>query len=949
MTSRVSSEGACAMRWKLSAISVAVALALPVQAGDHWLSRVHVSTHGMQKKTILSTNTVLQGGTRPLAGDATTAVFDVVISLDADPQGDDDASVVGTNDADQRAYEDRIKEFARAVFQSTNGAHKIGTVSIYRKGEQASRADVVWNENCASDKGPRASPSGRGVAGMHIWTCTQWPGAATSMPTPKGSGYTLAHEWGHFTYGVMDEYAQNQCKTPPCRESVPLGTDTAALPSIMNNQWAAATGSVPTGYSGSAADFLEFSTANIEPFVAASTQTNAQKRVYGADAWTTMVRDPATDPKYSWLAGRTRYTVLSAPASPNWLVADNLANALDKLEIKWVTGQVTGLTLDRSGSMSGSPIANAKTAAKLLVDQLPEGSASVGIVSFSNSTTQDFPFTDIASPDTAGVKTNAKAAINAVGASGGTALYDAMITTLRNLQAYAQATGTTRPGVVYVLTDGQDNASSATEAQVIDAYRAAKVPIVSFAYGSFAPTGTLLNMANGTGGAFFSSPTTLPDIQSALLSAESAFGSNLLAASATPEVSGGATQTVGVTVDSTMADARIIASYTGAMGDVAVTLLLPDGRTADKAFTCTGATSCSLVLDSAFLAANGRGAYKVFLDNRTGSARKVNVLSSGAPATGTPYNIAVDFSARTVAYPADLALRATVSRGAALAGLEVSATITDPSGALSTVRLLDDGKYADKIANDGTYTASIPYRADGVYAAVVTASNAAGTGRTTGEGVSASLGEDGRAFVFSGEAVTENFSRAASLSATVTGLQADDHADSTTGAGCTPVSGDNRDRFGRIDGAADRDCFFAAGLAKRDLVVRVTSLSSAMDPVLAVFDSTGSLVKELKLADSQNEATGIVWTLPAASVDAAGMTFSVRHADPAATVGGYAFSAGPELTSDRKFVAAVQAPAAGDNFRGGGAVGLGWLLLLAGAGMALWRVRQPHRGRGMQR
>lgn len=50
------------------------------------------------------------------------------------------------------------------------------------------------------------------------------------------------------------------------------------------------------------------------------------------------------------------------------------------------------IVMDRSGSMFGSPIDNAKQAAKILVDATAEGSTAMGLVSFSgrSSVKQDF-------------------------------------------------------------------------------------------------------------------------------------------------------------------------------------------------------------------------------------------------------------------------------------------------------------------------------------------------------------------------------------------------------------------------------------------------------------------------------------------------------------------------------------------------------------------------------
>ncbi|MFP4328786.1 MAG: hypothetical protein ACLFQL_12310, partial [Paracoccaceae bacterium] len=225
-------------------------------AGDHWLSRVHVYDQAGTVKTLAS----------PSDAEATSftqsanAVFDIVISLESDPQGDDDADVdAGASDAEQRAYEERIEEFANAVYESTNGAHKIGRVTVYRDYKQSSLADVVWETDCdnnpGSQGGPWAHPGGFGKAGKFIHMCTNWTGSST-MSDPKGSGYTLAHEWGHYAYNVFDEYAANQCEINVstlfgllCPAWQPRSTDTVSH-SIMHMQWNAASGTVSSGYGG---------------------------------------------------------------------------------------------------------------------------------------------------------------------------------------------------------------------------------------------------------------------------------------------------------------------------------------------------------------------------------------------------------------------------------------------------------------------------------------------------------------------------------------------------------------------------------------------------------------------------------------------------------------------------------------------------------------------------
>jgi calcium-activated chloride channel regulator 3/4 len=196
-------------RVRVASLGVLLAAPMGLQAGDHWLSGVTIKTPG-QPEMMISASRAAVVGLASVMQASSTAVFDITISLDSNPQGDDNYRVKdGANDAEQRAYEERIEEFARAVYQSTNGAHKIGRVTIFREGAQTNRVDVIWYENCPDrNKGPRADPSGFGKAGKRIWMCTNWSGSSL-MPDPKGSGYTLAHEWGHYAYGVYDEYAKD--------------------------------------------------------------------------------------------------------------------------------------------------------------------------------------------------------------------------------------------------------------------------------------------------------------------------------------------------------------------------------------------------------------------------------------------------------------------------------------------------------------------------------------------------------------------------------------------------------------------------------------------------------------------------------------------------------------------------------------------------------------------
>ncbi len=888
------------------------------QAGDHWLSRVTVRRPNRPAISMWSNLAVTQGPVKANAS-GSTVIFDVTVSLDTNPLGDDDYPVDGgTTDVAQKEYEKRLEQFAKAVYQSSNGALRIGKVTIFRSkpGEKrVDSADVLWDDNCAANSGPRATPSGLGKTGK-IWFCTNWPGAA-SMATPKGSGYTLAHEWGHFTYGLYDEYAHEQCTQPSCQPSVPRGTDTAAAPSIMMNQWLAVSGNT---------DYLEFSTQNIHPYRADSTGTNAQKRMFGESGWQTLTRDVSTDPKSRGLPPRTQFVSLTAPSAPNWIVHDSESSALDDFDIRWAGNLVNELSIDTSGSMAGSPLSNAKNGANLLIDAIQSPSA-LGLSSFNTDVLRNFAITDIPDPDT-GVRAGAKAAVSGLSSTGVTSLYDALMASLSGVQSFSS----NRPSVVYVLTDGADNDSTATESDVIAAYQAAQVPIVAFAYGMFAPTGTLFKMARDTGGAFYQSPTTLAEIQTALIAAEAKFSSNVLVASSKVSAGENTTTTRTIALDGTLASARINLAYSGNASDFEFRLLLPNGTASGAIFTCEGNVSCTAILDDAFLSTAGHGDYQIQMINKTALQKDVTVLISATPSSAETYALAVGFETKNVTYPADMALVASVTKGPAIAGLDVVATITTPSGSTFDLTLLDDGKGADLIADDGSYSASIPYRADGIYSASVTASNAAGTASTTYVGISVSLREDGSAVIPISTPVTEHFTRVESAAASVTGFQSDDHSGGPASGPCTAIFDNNADTPGRIDAAGDADCFkFVPSSLDRPIVVRVTSLTSGMDPLLTVYDHTGNIqIAQVNLTTTEAPDSGAVVTIPAARLDAAGMVLVVKHLSPSATVGGYAVSAGAKIPSDGGPAAA---PAEPIPTLGDSAI---WLLSALLGGLGLW-------------
>lgn len=858
---------------------IVLAVSQPVFAGSSWLSSV--TMEGQDATQIRSFGP--QVTTFGVVSSA--SVFNITISLEENPLGDDTYPAdSGTDDDDQNRFEAKIEEFADAVFQMTNGRHKIGTVTMFRDGAQANNVDVQWIENCASGKGPRANPSGFGVPGKRIYFCTNWVGAPNLMDTPKGAGFTLAHEWGHYTYGVFDEYVgSGSCNAlglfcPPIW--FPQAGDTPSVPSIMNNQWNAVSGSQ---------DYLEFSTNGVAPY-SNGQGSNAQSRTFLEPAWETLTRAPGTDPRHSFLASRTQYSNLVAPPVGNGLVNDNESTARSELNIVWAGDQVVELMIDNSGSMRGLPIDNARNAASLLVGQLTEGESAVGVGRFASSASQIFPITDVPNPDT-DVRSNAQTAINGIVAGGGTDIQGAALTALSQVQNFQAGV---RPSVVFLLTDGQSFVNQAT---VISQYVAARVPLITFGFGDGVDDSLLRNLAGGTGGQYFFSPTNLAEIQQAFIAANAAFSSNTVVSSSSSTSTASSTDRRILQLDSTLASVSINATYALPETDISLTLVDSDGNDTGAVFTCSASSevSCETQVDVQTL---GSGEYGVEVLNNSTADKDVSVLVSGTPSEFESYEVAVEINDTT--YPENFSIRALVSKGSPLSGLDVIATVTRPDGSDVIIQLLDDGLNSDLIQADGIYSGDIPYDQNGSYTTVVTASNAAGNAISTNEGLAIAVHEDGSPPVFSAEPVVENFTRVAVNNALISNVQSDDHGDDLTNNNCTGVFDDNIDTVGRIDFAGDVDCFnFVPSDLSSGLVIRVTSLRDNIQPKVQLFSIDGST--SLAMADlstSPNPSSGVIHSVLPSLLASSGHIITIEHEDSSSSSGGYAISIGQILASD---------------------------------------------------
>lgn len=882
------SKGRRAICWL--AISMLLLYSGPTQllAADSWFSKVRSP----------------QGPEEPLSAKWKTTVsqtvFDLAVSLYNDPSGDDDPDH-DSGSEQQTIYEEIIRHWADGVCEESNGAHKLGQVRIFRNGAFPA-ADVIWNAR----EHPRAQASGFGVAGQHLIFGDVFPdgqGQGNDLDMlidPEASGYTLAHEWGHYVYGLYDEYiGQDDGTGRPIY--FPRSSDTPTDPSIMSNQWKAAASR------GGDLRWLNHSTSNNYQ------ADTGQGRAYGASGWDVLVRDPKDDPRNgqrSTLPERKQYTALvpvAPTAADSWVhieLPGAQASCRNDLKILWMDEDDLELQLviDRSGSMAGTPLTNAKAAAQTLVDVIPAGKTVLGVVAFDDVVQQQVAITPI--PNDA-VKATIKQDIGAITAGGLTALFDGAGLALDNLQAYRNTNQTNANRVVFLLSDGLDNSSSRNQAQVTAAYLAADVPLVTFGYGGFAPDGVLRQLADDTGGLFFASPTSFGEIQNAFLAAISSVSSTLTVSSFQASAPAAVSSTLATfEVDRTLESLTLLVNHDGTTNTLQLSVSGPQGAVPGATFSCQeagGATSCVGQVDSAAVAAGGTGTWTLKAANTSSSPVDAGGSVLANPAAGRTYDlIASSVSGSTITYPEPIVLKASLGKGALLTGLEVTARITAPDNSTQTLPMHDDGLAGDGLAEDGTYSLILGYDADGTYAVDIHVSNP-GTAHFAQEGYVASPDVNGHEPPPSPVVpVAEKFQREAHFQVVVTGLKdhgGDDHPDTPPG---TPLPADNLGLAGRIDRPGDLDYFSVEGIQPgQPVTVRVTDMALGMTPKLTLFRPDGTPLRSGSLDNAASRNGYVFLVAQPGEISSGTLLVRIEHATPAASGGTYRISAGSPLGSDQ--------------------------------------------------
>ena len=229
------------------------------------------------------------------AESATLETFDFVANadwdFDANPPVKSAVGPAAGQTLDRNYITAAMTQLAKSTFTMTEGRHRVGTVYVYPSNRFGNKVDIKMVGQIAGRSNATVSRYrvGSGVSTNYL------------EATPEGLGRVMAHENGHYVYGLFDEYREVGKAANPNDNSDPADGDTPR-DTLMHNQ-------------------DQFSSLSTAADNAGDNVTTAHKRFYnGASAWEVLSRPLSSDTADQQRFGsRTAFAALSSltPATPS--------------------------------------------------------------------------------------------------------------------------------------------------------------------------------------------------------------------------------------------------------------------------------------------------------------------------------------------------------------------------------------------------------------------------------------------------------------------------------------------------------------------------------------------------------------------------------------------------------------------------------------------------------
>ena len=780
--------------------------------------------------------------------------FDLVVSLDWEPATGDRS----------RKLRSAFEQFARDVFLMSEGRHKIRRLYVYTAGEQLINADVK-----ILDKRGRSNAIANGIFdnGAKILTYTTLSGGATR--TGEDIGHSIAHEFGHYAYGLYDEY--NGLSNSSDDLSVPLSGDTPKN-TVMNNQ----------------ANWQWFS---IEADYADTDERNtAQWRIFESSAWETLVRAPKDDKVYNFFRAafsRVRYDEFDGMTAPNLLTKPSTGWNSD-FEIFYKGGNVVVLVIDKSSKM-GPDIDAAKSSAQQFVDLMGTGDR-VAVVAYSTSATKVIGVTELVDQ---AAKDTVKAAIDSITTGGGRNFSAALNRAMSVLESGSNA----EDSRIVIMLAGGDGGEPNVQDFVVKT-----IPIYTIGLDVSSSAEEVLNsIATETGGSYKEAPDAIDLANVYTEFNRDLLGRLVLLGNKMPALPAGEKSEMTTTVSDQELTITFRASWLSG-DDMSFELKTPDGA---------AITPSSLPSEATYISEDTYGIYTV--ESPQEGDWKSIVTADAVSNSGV---VSQEASAESLLsaklllsggrYPQPIAIVMSVSAPEPVVGASVVASIEVPDGAgsIPDITLEDDGIPPDVRADDGVYSGVIAnYTLDGNYEVMVTVTNPDGI---------ASI-DTGGALESGTDAASEilpPFQRLAEGTISTSGFM----AQPAHPVDANEISLDNTKVWGAIEDDNDVVWYKFTPTAGEKYYIQTSNLvsrdTSTMATLITLYKPDASTVIESNSGFDGSNISQIVWTAPSADI----YYLTVEHASPG--TGTYVVTVG---TTDVYRVDTVS----GDDANGGGYSGGG--------------------------
>jgi hypothetical protein len=694
-------------------------------------------------------NIVGESGASPAAtittGDRTTLGFDLIVSYY-------DTYANATAAERKQAIEENFRYMADSVFEMSNGAHKLGNITIYTDGAKRNVADVIWEKNRSVDKDAAGNPE---LCWFNAYTggrvAKQGPSKRIqhcdignelshydSLKDPKRGGYTLGHEFGHYFYKLLDEYQGGKptdTRNERTNPGSPFSTDTVADGAIMHDTTKAEEGDLR---------WLNFSTA------LNNRGGNAHFRVYGKSAWDTLVQDPENDSdlakKNNSSMPRIFYPELQKVApkageEPSIELPAKQADARKSLNIIWKQGAHEPTTrrlrlgnlpaavvaaVDVSQAVSTEQLDDIKTALKTWVKDANAGDY-VGIVAVGNNGKVISPLTKIID---AAKKDEVIASINNLSVSTEESnLAEGLQTALTQLQSAPDSYG----AAVYLISSG-DNANTSDPFKSLQTFQEKSILLHTIGLSNQEDAqGLLIKLAEDTNGLYWESNGALEDLAMGLDEADqyTSPAINVTVAEQAKVISG--EETFSFNIDAGLGRINFRATYDGVFGDATLTLSDPSGNSfvlpADYCETTSESLSKQTICGASVDQLTS-GLWKLHVKaNRPNVNFNYRMQGVAKDNNKIIYASVEAAGEEKVAFPQPLIVTASVGNNLPITDVEVSAVLETPDGRKQPFSLIDEKR-------EGTYLGKVHYTMNGLHKIHVHFSNLNGKANYSSAGVS---------------------------------------------------------------------------------------------------------------------------------------------------------------------------------------------------------------------